>query len=151
MKKWILTVTMVLLSAVVAWGQHYRIVIDSVIPSPASEVLQQRFTQMLEAGGLIVAVDSVAADSEPADFVAVGDGPMVRNLIVTGKIISRMETPGEMSQMMLAVDVEASCGLSSASFPLKGVGDNETDAWLRAVKQLLPRSKAAQSFIASLH
>ena len=141
MKKWMLGITMVLLSAVVAWGQHYRIVIDSVIPSPAAEVLQQRFAQMLEAGGLAVVADSVA----------VGDGPMVRDLIVTGKVTSRMETPGEMSQVMLAVEVEASCGHGSASFPLKGVGDNETDAWLRAVKQLLPRSKAAQSFVASLH
>lgn len=140
MKKWMLSLTMVLLSAVVAWGQHYRVVIDSVIPSPAAQVLQQRFAQMLEAGGLTVAADSAA----------VMDGPMVRDLTVTGRVTTRMDTPGEMSQVMLAVEVEASCGGEKASFPLKGVGDNETDAWLRAVKQLLPRSKAAQSFVAGL-
>lgn len=135
MKKWILSLTMVLLSAVVAWGQHYRLVIDPAIPAPAAEVLQARFTQMLEAGGCTVVADTAA---------------VARDLTVAGKVVSRMETPGEMSQVMLAVEVEASCGDVKATFPLKGVGDNETDAWLRAVKQLLPRSKAAQAFVSGL-
>ena len=46
MKKWILCVAM-LLSAVTAWGQSYRIVVDPGVPAPAAEVLCERFTQML--------------------------------------------------------------------------------------------------------
>jgi len=233
MKKWIICVAM-LLSAVTAWGQSYRIVVDPGVPAPAAEVLCERFTQMLEAGGLTVVADTVTvaqaltAQEKVADngsqamsvqekvagngsqamsvqgMVAgngsqalsvqekvagngsqaltaqekvagngsqalsvqekVGNGansqaltvqdgapvPETRTLTVQGKVVKRMETAGELSQVMLAVEVEASCGDVQATFPLKGVGTNEEDAWLRAVKQLLPRSKAAQAFVSQL-
>lgn len=191
MKKWIICVAM-LLSAVTAWGQSYRIVVDPGVPAPAAEVLCERFTQMLEAGGLTVVADTVtvaqaltaqekvAGNGSQAltaqEMVAgngsqamsvqemVGNGansqaltvqdgapvPETRTLTVQGKVVSRMETAGELSQVMLAVEVEASCGDVQATFPLKGVGTNEEDAWLRAVKQLLPRSKAAQAFVSQL-
>ena len=205
MKKWIICVAM-LLSAVTAWGQSYRIVVDPGVPAPAAEVLCERFTQMLEAGGLTVVADTVtvaqaltaqekvagngsqamsvqekvAGNGSQAmsvqEMVAgngsqalsvqemVGNGansqaltvqdgapvPETRTLTVPGMVVSRMETAGELSQVMLAVEVEASCGDVQATFPLKGVGTNEEDAWLRAVKQLLPRSKAAQAFVSQL-
>ncbi|MBQ1913293.1 MAG: hypothetical protein II171_07020 [Bacteroidales bacterium] len=191
MKKWIICVAM-LLSAVTAWGQSYRIVVDPGVPAPAAEVLCERFTQMLEAGGLTVVADTVTvAQALTAQEKVAGNGsqamsvqekvagngsqamsvqekvgngansqaltvqdgapvPETRTLTVQGKVVSRMETAGELSQVMLAVEVEASCGDVQATFPLKGVGTNEEDAWLRAVKQLLPRSKAAQAFVSQL-
>ena len=36
------------------------------------------------------------------------------------------------------------------TWPVKGVGADENDAWLRAAKQILPRSKAAQTFTDAL-
>ena len=177
MKKWIICVAM-LLSAVTAWGQSYRIVVDPGVPAPAAEVLCERFTQMLQAGGLTVVADTVTvAQALTAQEKVAGNGsqalsvqekvgngansqaltvqdgapvPETRTLTVQGKVVKRMETAGELSQVMLAVEVEASCGDVQATFPLKGVGTNEEDAWLRAVKQLLPRSKAAQAFVSQL-
>jgi len=176
MKKWIICVAM-LLSAVTAWGQSYRIVVDPGVPAPAAEVLCERFTQMLQAGGLTVVADTVTvaqaltAQEKVADngsqamsvqekvagkgsqALTVQDGapvPETRTLTVQGKVVKRMEMAGDLNQVMLAVEVEASCGDVQATFPLKGVGTNEEDAWLRAVKQLLPRSKAAQAFVSQL-
>lgn len=135
MKKWIICVAM-LLSAVTAWGQSYRIVVDPGVPAPAAEVLCERFTQMLEAGGLTVVADTVtvaqaltaqekvAGNGSQAltaqEMVAgngsqamsvqemVGNGansqaltvqdgapvPETRTLTVQGKVVSRMERPG---------------------------------------------------------
>ena len=36
------------------------------------------------------------------------------------------------------------------TWPVKGVGSDEADAWLRAAKQILPRSKAAEAFMQQL-
>ena len=33
------------------------------------------------------------------------------------------------------------------TWPVKGVGSDESDAWLRAAKQILPRSKPAEAFM----
>ena len=55
-----------------------------------------------------------------------------------------------MSQVALQLEIKAVAGEVEEVFPVKGVGENEADAWLRAVKQLLPRSKAARSFVEKL-
>ena len=101
------------------------------MPSAAQEVLVQRFTQMLEAGGHSVGEE----------------GPVIH---ITGEVKDRMDTPGSMSQVALNVVVKATCGGAKVEFPLTGVGSDEADAWLRAVKRLLPRSKEAQAFVSSL-
>ena len=118
-------------------AQSYKLVFGDSIPEPAREVLQQRFTQMLEAGGLTL------APAASADEAVV---PLQVDAVVT----SRMETPGAMSQIALTIDLTASVGDVSDTFPLKGVGSTEGDAWLRAVKQFLPRSKAAMDFVSRL-
>jgi hypothetical protein len=33
---------------------------------------------------------------------------------------------------------------------VKGVGADEADAWVRAAKQIVPRSKAAEAFVEAL-
>ncbi len=128
MRKFVLTLIL-LLAAFVARAQQYTLKADEAIPSEAASVLVQRFTQMLEAGGL-----TVAAEGAPV-------------ITLTPTVTDRTEVSG---QVALTVDLKAAAGEVEEVFPIKGVGENEADAWQRAVKQILPRSKAAQSFVGKL-
>ena len=129
MKKLFVTLAL-LLSFACAYAQDYKIVADASIPAEAAQVLVQRFTQMLTSGGFTVS-------EEGADVI---------RLIPT--ITSKMEVSD--SQLALSVDLKATVGEVSEVFPVKGVGENEADAWLRAAKTILPRSKAAQGFVEKL-
>lgn len=121
-----------LLTCVCVYARDYSIKVDTTsVPAAAQEVLVQRITQMLEAGGHTVSEDGAV-------------------ITVTGKVVDTMETPGSISQTALSIVVEASCGGAKGVFPLTGVGEDEADAWLRAVKRLLPRSKEAKAFVDSL-
>ena len=128
MKKLFVTLAL-LLSFACAYAQDYKLVADDAIPSEAAAVLVQRFTQMLEAGGFTVG-------EEGADVIT-----------LTPAVTGRTEVSG---QVALTVDLTAAVGKVQEVFPLKGVGENEADAWLRAVKQILPRSNAAQNFVEKL-
>ncbi len=129
MCKKILLSLFLLLGALVLKAQDFKVVADASIPSDAAQVLVQRFTQMLEAGGLTVV-------EEGADVIT-----------LTPTVTDRTEVSG---QVALTVDLKAAAGEVEEVFPIKGVGENEADAWQRAVKQILPRSKAAQSFVGKL-
>ena len=128
MKKLFVTLAL-LLSFACVYAQDYKLVADDTIPSEAAAVLVQRFTQMLEAGGFTVG-------EEGADVIT-----------LTPTVTGRTEVSG---QVALTMDLTAAVGKVQEVFPLKGVGENEADAWLRAVKQILPRSKAAQNFVVKL-
>ena len=125
------TGALLLLTVLGLRAQSYVIRTEGEIPQEAEKVLVQRFTQMLEAGGLAV--------SEAGTPLTVGF-----------EVKDRMETPGSMSQVALQLEIKAAAGEVEEVFPVKGVGENEADAWLRAVKQLLPRSKAARTFVEKL-
>ena len=112
-------------------AQSYKLVLPEGIPADAAKVLEQRFTQMLQGSGI-----TWADDGAP--------------LTVTAKVTSRVETPGSMSQTALTIDLVAKAGDAVATFPVKGVGESDADAWIRAVKQLLPRSKNALEFVEKL-
>jgi hypothetical protein len=128
MRKLIL-VAGLLFSIICAHAQSYSFKADEAIPAEAASVLVQRFTQMLEAGGLKVV-------EEGADVIT-----------LTPTITSRTEVSG---QVALTIELKAAVGKVEEVFPLKGLGENEVDAWQRAVKQILPRSKASQSFVEKL-
>lgn len=130
MKK-IVCLICLLLATVLVQAKSYKLVFSDNIPAESVTVLQQRFTQMLRGGGLDVA----------------DDGEL---LMVEAKVTGRMETPGSMSQIALTVDLVAKAGEAVETFSLKGVGEGEADAWLRAVKQFLPKSKSALSFVEKL-
>ena len=112
-------------------AQSYKLVVASDIPADAVTVLQQRFTQMLEAGGLSVADDGAVLEIKAAD-------------------VSSMVVNPNQNQVMLDIALVAKTGEVSETFNIKGVGQGEADAWLRAVKQILPRSKAASQFVDKL-
>lgn len=120
-----------LMAGLGVWAQTYCVKPAEDIPEEAAVILVQRFTQMLEAGGLTVADEGIP-------------------LTVGMEVKERMETPGAMSQIALQMEIRATAGDVEGIFPVKGVGENEADAWVRAAKQLLPRSKAAQTFVAKL-
>ena len=111
-----------LLTGLVAWAQN--ITIGENVPRAAVEVLQPRLVQMLQGV----------------------DAP----LQVEGRIVKQLETPGSMSQVALEIELTLRSGEVVETFLLKGVGENEADAWVRAMKQFLPRSKSAQGFVARL-
>ena len=119
-----------LLSFACAYAQDYKLVADASIPADAAKVLVQRFTQMLSSGGFTVS-------EEGADVI---------RLIPT--VTSKMEVSD--AQVALTIDLKAVVGEVSVIFPLKGVGESEADAWLRAAKTLLPKSKTAQTFLEKL-
>jgi hypothetical protein len=129
MKKLFVTLAL-LLSFACAYAQDYKLVADASIPADAAKVLVQRFTQMLSSGGLTVS-------EEGADVI---------RLIPT--VTSKMEVSD--AQVALTIDLKAVVGEVSEVFPLKGVGESEADAWLRAAKTLLPKSKTAQTFLEKL-
>ena len=129
--KRIVCILVLLLSAWALNAQSFKLVFSDNIPADARALLEQRFEQMLKAGGLDVAEDGEL-------------------LMVEGKVTNRMETPGSMSQVVLHVDLIAKTAAVSETFSLKGVGEGDSDAWLRAVKQLLPKSKSALSFVEKL-
>ncbi len=129
MRKFILSVFLFLS----AWGlqaQEYKLVADASIPAEAAQVLVQRFTQVLSAGGLSVKEDAA------------------QTIRLVPTVTSRMEVSD--SNVALTIDLTATVGEVSEVFPIKGVGENEADAWLRAAKLILPRSKAATSFVEKL-
>jgi hypothetical protein len=106
------------------------------VPEAAREVLVQRFTQMLQGAGVTV-------------------GEEGETLFVEGTVTDRMVTPGSASQTALNIDIRAYMVrgdevLVENTWPVKGVGADEADAWLRAAKQILPRSKTAQTFVDEL-
>ena len=140
MKKF-LWAALLALSCLGAKAQDFRIVVASDVPEAASTLLVQRFTQMLEGGGLTVWTPSEAAAEAPEGL---------RTLSVSYEIASRMDTPGSLSQVALNIQLTAEVEDMAQTFSVKGVGDDYGDAWLRAVKQLLPRSREAQSFVQRL-
>lgn len=130
MKK-IVCILFLFLTGLALQAQSYKLVLADDIPADAAKVLEQRFTQMFQGSGI-----TWADDGAP--------------LTVTAKVTSRVETPGSMSQTALTIDLVAKAGNVVATFPVKGVGESDADAWIRAVKQLLPRSKNALEFVEKL-
>ena len=125
-----------LLSGGAAFGQTLSLKVPDNVPEAAREVLVQRFTQMLQGAGVTV-------------------GEEGETLFVEGKVTDRMETPGSASQTALNIDIRAYMVrgdevLVENTWSVKGVGTDEADAWLRAAKQILPRSKAAAAFMEQL-
>ena len=132
MKKMILLAAASLLS-LAAQAQTLMLDVPENVPEEAREVLVQRFTQMLQGAGVMV-----GESGEP--------------LRIEATVVDRMETPGSSSQTALSVEIRAFIlrddeVLVENTWPVKGVGSDEADAWLRAAKQILPRSKAAQTFM----
>ena len=135
MKKMILLAAAALLSVAV-YAQSLSLKVPETVPEAAREVLVQRFVQMLQAAGV-----TVEDSGEP--------------LRIEAKVLDRMETPGSASQTALSVEIRAYIlrngeVLVENTWPVKGVGSDEADAWLRAAKQILPRSKAASAFVEEL-
>lgn len=135
MKKMIFWAAAMLLSLGLS-AQTLSLKVPENVPEAAREVMVQRFTQMLQGGG-----------------ATVGEGG--ETLFIEGKVTDRMETPGSASQTALSIDIRAyvlrnGVVLVENTWPVKGVGADEADAWLRAAKQILPRSKAAQAFVEEL-
>ena len=135
MKRFLLLAAAALLSVAVS-AQTLSLKVPENVPEAAREVLVQRFTQMLQGAGVEV-------------------GEAGETLIVEGIVTDRMETPGSSSQTALSIDIKASVVrdgevLVENTWPVKGVGSDADDAWLRAAKQILPRSKAAQTFMDAL-
>lgn len=129
--KRIVCILFLFLTGLALQAQSYKLVLPEGIPADAAKVLEQRFTQMLQGSGI-----TLADDGAP--------------LTVTAQVVSRVETPGSMSQTALTIDLVAKAGDVVATFPVKGVGESDADAWLRAVKQLLPKSKSALEFVEKL-
>ena len=135
MKKMMLLAAFALLS-LGAFAQNLSLDVPDSVPEAAREVLVQRFTQMLQGAGV-----SVDVAGEP--------------LRIEAAVTDRMETPGSASQTALTIDIRAYIlrdgkVLVENTWPVKGVGADEADAWLRAAKMILPRSKAAQTFMEEL-
>lgn len=193
-----LTLVLALLAAWAAAGQTCRVVVAPEVPKGAAEVLRQRFSQMLEAGGFTVlpardeatgdaqakatgdarakatgdaqakatgntqdAATGSARDEATGDARdegntqaeatdAAGEAEDVPTLWVQAVRTDRMEMPGSRKQVAVVLEVTARQEDVTGTFTVKGVGDDDADAWLRAVKQILPRSKAAQAFVKQL-
>ncbi len=132
MKRLLLSLAVLLGSLIFAHGQSLCVKLNGDIPLEAAGVLLQRMTQMLEGGAFEVS-------EEAKDTVW-----------VTASVVEHMTTPGSISQSVLVLDIKTVYGEAEEVFNVKGVGKDDADAWLRACKQVLPRSKQAQEFIDKL-
>ena len=135
MKKLILLAAGVLLSVAMD-AQVLSLKVPESVPEAAREMLVQRFTQMLQGGG-----------------VTMEDGG--ETVFIEAAVTSQMETAGSSPQTALTIDIRAFVDrdgevLVENTWPVKGVGADEADAWLRAAKMILPKSKAAQTFVEEL-
>jgi hypothetical protein len=132
MKRLVISLVAVLCALVAAHGQSVCVVLKGEVPLEAAGVLVQRVTQILESGEFTVAED--AKDT----------------VWVNANVVEHMTTPGSISQSVLVLDIVTAYGETEETFSVKGVGKNDEDAWLRACKQVLPRSRQAQEFIQKL-
>ena len=132
MKRFVLSLAVILGSLVSAQAQSLCVKLNGEIPVEAAGVLLQRMTQMLEGGAFEVTED--AKDT----------------VWVTASIVEHMTTPGSISQSVLVLDIKTVYGEAEEVFSVKGVGKDDADAWMRACKQILPRSKQAQEFLDKL-
>ena len=115
-------------------AQDFKLVWEGAdIPAEAAAIVEQRTAQMLEPDGFSLSSDE---DAVP--------------ITVTARVSSRMESVGSMNQEALNVELSFSANGVSEVFSLRGVGADEADAWVRAAKQFLPRSKVAQGFVTRL-
>ena len=129
MKRLVISLLAFVGAMVMAQGQSVCVKLNGDVPSEAAAVLLQRVTQMLEGGEFTVT-------DEATDTVWVHTN-----------VVEHMTTPGSMSQSVLVLDVKTVYGEAEETFTVKGVGKDDEDAWLRACKQVLPRSKQAQEFM----
>ena len=129
--KQILTSFILSFFALTLSAQNVQLKLKGELPEDVQTILSQRFNQMLSSGGLTVGEEGAEVEVSIAE-------------------ISRENAPGAVSQIALQIEVTASCGTVKEVFPLKGVGTDADDALLRAVKMLLPRSKASQAFVECL-
>ena len=125
MKRILLTIILAVTAVLSAAGQN--ITISENIPESAAAILRPRLEAMLRSAGLT-------------------ETPLEADATVT----DRMETSGSITQLALTVELVLSSGEVRESFILKGIGSDEADAWQRAMKQFLPRSKATADFLEKL-
>ena len=129
--KRMITVALLSLFALTLSAQNVQLKFPESLSDDVRTILTQRFSQMLSSGGMTVGEE----------------GSIVE---ISLEEVSRENAPGTVAQVVLQLEVTASCGGVKEVFPLKGVGSDENDARLRAVKMLLPRSKSAQAFVECL-
>lgn len=132
MKRVLLYMVCLLVTGLGLQAQSYKLVLADDIPADAARVLEQRFTQMLEAGGI-----RQGADEAPV-------------LWISATPTDRMDMPGDKAQVAVVLSVRAQLGAVSGTFTVKGVGEGEADAWQRAARQILPHSKAGRELVARL-
>ena len=108
--------------------KSYNIRMSASVPSSVSELLHQRLAKILSMEGL-----SLSDDGQALEVAAV--------------VSEKTKTSGSMPQQVLVIDIKAGPGYT---FHVKGVGKDEADAWQRAVRQIIPGSKEAKAFVASL-
>jgi len=126
MKKLTFLIAAILGLSVSLQARDFRLVFGEDVPENVQGILQQRFTQMLSPYGINLSPDATDV------------------FMVDAAVTSRVEIGG--GQVAITVDLTASVGEVTQVFSLKGVGADEADAWARAAKQLLPRSREAESF-----
>ena len=130
MKKFLSALLLVFVSMSLS-AQSFSINIIGDVPESAANLMQQRFTQMLSVGGLKVQEGATPLQVSPI-------------------VVEQMATPGAMSQSVVVLAINAKAGDVEETFTVKGVGKNDDDAWLRAVKQLIPTSRTAREFVKKL-
>ncbi len=129
--KRLITVALLSLFALTLSAQNVQLKFPESLSDDVRTILTQRFSQMLSSGGMTVGEEGSVVEISLAE-------------------VSRENAPGAVAQIVLQLEITASCGGVKEVFPLKGVGSDENDARLRAVKMLLPRSKSAQAFVECL-
>lgn len=129
--KRLITVALLSLFALTLSAQNVQLKFPESLSDDVRTILTQRFSQMLSSGGMTVGEEGSVVEITLAE-------------------VGRENAPGAVAQIVLQLEITASCGGVKEVFPLKGVGSDENDARLRAVKMLLPRSKSAQAFVECL-
>ncbi|WP_417854940.1 hypothetical protein [Xanthomarina gelatinilytica] len=146
MKKIITIVFCFVATISVAQDNNYDISLGAYIPTQAEGIPASAKSMLNNKLGQIITSNGISDDVRNSRFI------ITPNITVLSKdVIGSAPTKIALNLEMTLYIGDGIAGnlFSSESFQLKGVGTNETKAYMQAIKQLKPSNKKVEDFIAN--
>lgn len=131
---------------IVAQDNNYDISLGTYVPNQIEGVPASAHSMLSNKLGQIVTSNGISDDTFNSRFI-ITPNISVMSKDVVGSAPTRIALNLEMT--LYIGDGVAGNLFTSESFQLKGVGTNETKAYMQAIKQLKPSNKKVQDFIAN--
>jgi len=146
MRKIITLISCFVATIIVAQDNNYDISLGAYIPSQIEGIPSSAHAMLNNKLGQIITSNGISDDVRNSRFI-ITPNITVMSKDVVGTAPAKVALNLEMTLYM--GDGVAGNLFSSESFQLKGVGTNETKAYMQAIKQLKPNNKKVQDFVAN--